>query len=568
MQYAKELTVLYVEDNNSIREDMTYVLGRFFSLVTTATNGKDAVDMYQLQKYDLIISDIRMPVMDGIEMTKEIKKINKEQVIIITSAHDEARYLLDLTNLGIDKFVMKPIDNKTFLKTVAQSCRHITYEREIQRYKTNTEAIFRSVGEAIITVDNDMKIINANNAVKTICGKVPENIIGNDFNSVFSTCTNSCCETLAETMRDGEPSKKSRLECCQSHKTSVVNVTTYPLLGNNGKHYGAVMVIRDDTYTSMLETELKQRREYHKLVGKSEAMQKVYSLIQSLAVVKTTVVITGESGTGKELVAEAIHYTGERGGKPLVKVNCSALSEGLLESELFGHVKGAFTGALKDKTGRFQMAEGGTIFLDEIGDMSLNTQLRLLRVLQEFEFERVGDSIPVKSDVRVLAATNQDLKRKVVKGEFREDLYYRINVMELHIPPLRERLSDIHSLVSHFLDKFNLRFKKNIQNVSADVMKRFMGHRWAGNVRELEHAMEHAFVLCDKPVITVDDLPANFKERAEIIENTPEGFLLPDERNKIIQALEQSRWKKNKAAELLGVSRVTLYEKMKKHNIK
>ncbi len=295
-------------------------------------------------------------------------------------------------------------------------------------------------------------------------------------------------------------------------------------------------------------------------------MQEIYSLIENLADVQTTVLITGESGTGKELAAEALHYKGIRSHKPLVKVNCSALSEGLLESELFGHVKGAFTGAVKDKLGRFQRADKGTIFLDEIGDISPRIQLRLLRVLQGMEFERVGDSTPVKVDVRVIAATNQDLSAKIRRGDFREDLFYRLKVVEINVPPLRERQEDILFLIDHFVEKFNKKFEKEIKAVSADVQKIFMDYEWPGTVRELEHTLEHAFILCRHNTITMDHLPAHF-QTSSIVKTRVHRHEEGDETRKILQALEKTGGNKAKAARLLGFDRKTLYRKIEKLNI-
>jgi transcriptional regulator with GAF, ATPase, and Fis domain len=311
---------------------------------------------------------------------------------------------------------------------------------------------------------------------------------------------------------------------------------------------------------------MRDRRKFHNIIGKSEKMQAIYSLIEDLADVQTTVLILGESGTGKELVAEALHYSGGRSHKPLLKVNCSALSENLLESELFGHVKGAFTGALQDRMGRFQKADGGTIFLDEIGDVSPRIQLQLLRVLQEREFERVGDSNPIKVDVRVVAATNQNLREKVRRGEFREDLYYRLKVVEINLPPLRDRREDIPFLIKHFLKKFNKKLNKEIVAISADVQKVFMNYLWPGNVRELEHTLEHAFILCHQNVITVDHLPLVFKD---FFETKTSSFkdLRDDESQAVIRVLEQTSWNKARAARLLGMSRRTLYRKIEEYKI-
>jgi transcriptional regulator with PAS, ATPase and Fis domain len=295
-------------------------------------------------------------------------------------------------------------------------------------------------------------------------------------------------------------------------------------------------------------------------------MQKVYSLIRALAGVQTTVLITGESGTGKELVAEALHLAGERSHKPLVKVNCSSLPESLLESELFGHVKGAFTGAIRDNVGRFQRADGGTIFLDEVGDISPMIQLKLLRVLEARQFERVGSSTPVKVDVRLIAATNKNLLEKVSLGELREDLYYRLKVVEIRLPPLRDRREDIPLLIDHFRNGFNVKFKKTIEAVSSDVFKAFLKYPWPGNVRELEHTMEHAFVLCCQNIITFDHLPPDFMGAPGIEHRPPDATQAVDS-HAILEVLNKTAWNKAKAARLLGIDRVTLYRKIKKYNL-
>jgi transcriptional regulator with PAS, ATPase and Fis domain len=292
-------------------------------------------------------------------------------------------------------------------------------------------------------------------------------------------------------------------------------------------------------------------------------MRRILELIPRLANLDSTVLITGESGTGKELAADAIHTTGFRAKQPLVKVNCSALPENLLESELFGHVRGAFTGAFKDKTGRFQRAEGGTIFLDEIGDISPRLQLALLRVLQQKEFERVGDSRPVRVDVRVLAATNQDLMKQVKRGKFREDLYYRLRVVELKIPPLRERMDDLPLLIDHFLRRS--RGIGAIEGIAPEVMELFMAYHWPGNIRELEHALEHCKVHARQSVIQITDLPLEI--RVKVKKSTFQSSDDVTSPELIIQALIRAGGNKAKAARLLGVDRSTLYRKMSEHGI-
>jgi transcriptional regulator with PAS, ATPase and Fis domain len=295
-------------------------------------------------------------------------------------------------------------------------------------------------------------------------------------------------------------------------------------------------------------------------------MQQVYSLIKVLANVQTTVLVTGESGTGKELVAEALHLAGDRSHKPLVKVNCSALPENLLEAELFGHVKGSFTGAIRDNEGRFLRADGGTIFFDEIGDISPTIQVKLLRVLEESEFERVGSSVSTKVNVRLIAATNRNLQEKVRLGEMREDLYYRLKVVEIRLPPLRDRREDIPLLLEHFRAKFNAKFKKNITAVSADVLKVFSKYSWPGNVRELEHAMEHAFVLCNQNIITHEHLPQDFM-RLPGMRRSSSAAQEGDIEATTLAALKKTAWNKAKAARLLGLDRVTLYRRIKKFNL-
>jgi transcriptional regulator with PAS, ATPase and Fis domain len=302
------------------------------------------------------------------------------------------------------------------------------------------------------------------------------------------------------------------------------------------------------------------------MIGKSKVMQEVYGLIEDLADTTTTVLITGESGTGKELIAEALHYHGGRAFKPLVKVNCSALAETLLESELFGHTKGAFTGAVKDKKGRFEVANGGTIFLDEIGEITPRTGLKLLRVLEQKEFERVGDSTPVEVDVRVIAATNKNLQKQVNQGEFRDDLYYRLKVVQIQIPPLRERREDIPLLVNYFCDSFNRAFGKSITGVSEEVLAIFMRYPWPGNVRELKHAIEHAFVVCHAEMIARQHLPPEITTGHDT--GGPHGAESYDqEMQSIRRALEKSGWNKAKAARMLGLSRQTIYRKIAKHKL-
>ncbi|MBI5485474.1 MAG: sigma-54-dependent Fis family transcriptional regulator [Deltaproteobacteria bacterium] len=326
-----------------------------------------------------------------------------------------------------------------------------------------------------------------------------------------------------------------------------------------------------------LRKQLRGRFEFSNIIGNSPAMKLVFEKMDRIVKTDSTVLITGDSGTGKELVARALHYNGSRRERPFVAVNCSAIPEALLESELFGHVRGAFTGAVKDKAGKFEAANHGTIFLDEIGTMPLHLQTKLLRVLQEQEVERVGSNKPLKLQVRVISATNLDLESKVKSGEFREDLFYRLNVIPLHLPPLRERKQDIMPLVLHFLEKLGRLMGRPNMMVNKQALEALEKYSWPGNVRELENLVERMIALTDASVITLDDVPTGItsgKFFGEFVdfESSADGIdmvsaLTALERTMIVRALEKSEGVKARAAALLGINRTTLVEKIRRLKI-
>jgi len=349
-------------------------------------------------------------------------------------------------------------------------------------------------------------------------------------------------------------------------------VSTTPLIAEGDIRTGAVLVVRDVTRLTVLEKQLERGKRGQRMVGKSRAMRQIFQLIDDVAQTDSTVLIYGESGTGKELVAEALHFKNHRANMPFIRVNCSALSEDILESELFGHVKGAFTGALKDRAGRFEAANGGTILLDEIGDISPRLQLRLLRVLQEREFERVGDSMPIQVDVRVIASTNQDLLEKIRAGEFREDLYYRLNVIRIELPPLRDRRDDIPVLVEHLCRRFNYAMKKEITGLSPEAMEIVMEYPWYGNIREMENCLEWAFIVCHDTQILPRHLPREILDHGS---HNYQGITLSgasrargaQAKERILEVLTRTDWNIAKSARILGIARNTLYQKMKQHDI-
>ena len=320
--------------------------------------------------------------------------------------------------------------------------------------------------------------------------------------------------------------------------------------------------------------ELKQELEnlriqsgFTKIIGKSQGVVKLLDTIQRIATSKASVLITGESGVGKELVANTIVNYSDRRDKPFVKVHCAALNANLLESELFGHVKGAFTGAVADKKGRFELADGGTIFLDEIGEIDANTQIKLLRVLQEHEFEKVGGEKTIKTDVRVIAATNRNLEEEIKKGNFREDLYYRLNVVRLEVPPLRERKEDIFLLATEFLNQFNKEDGKNVEGFSSEVRSKLSSYDWPGNIRELRNCIESAVVMCRGSVIEVDDLPTNVRNASKdgCVEIPLGSTMEAAEKAVILATLNYCKGNKSKAADVLGLGRKTVLRKLQEY---
>jgi PAS domain S-box-containing protein len=368
---------------------------------------------------------------------------------------------------------------------------------------------------------------------------------------------------------------------CKDGSAIPVLASARVLKDAEGHSTGAVVTITDISPIKRLETEVTQLRheveeryQVHNIVGKGQAMQRVFELLELAAASETTVLVRGETGTGKEMVAKAIHFHSPRKNGPLVSVNCSALSETLVESELFGHVRGSFTGAVKDHVGRFERANGGTIFLDEVGEIPQAVQVKLLRVIQEREIERIGESKPRKVDVRIIAATHRDLRDRVEKGLFREDLFYRLNVFPIYLPPLRERKEDIAPLVAHFVGKYNERTKKGIAGLNPDAMRMVMDYCWPGNVRDLENAIEHAFVTCRQKNIDALDLPLEIrrtdlkdricgKRRDAIPEApTPKPSRRAATRGELLALLQDCEWNKAEVARRLGITRTQVWRRM------
>ena len=474
--------------------------------------------------------------------------------------HLSVRLIRDMA--GRPLYLMPMVQDVTERMRSEREMRALLAEKESLR--CNLEAIFRAIPDAIVVVDTQMRVIQTNRPLTDVCF-VGEGLADSDGQRVVSgACRRGCFAALRSTLATRKPLIEYRVECRGQNPGRVVVINSMPLTSQSGAFVGAVLLIRDITRLANLEKRLTDLHGHRGIIGKSKAMRDIYPVLDQLGEVDTTVLLTGESGTGKELVAEAIHYGGSRAKKPLVKVNCSALSDELLGSELFGHVRGAFTGAIRDKVGRFEAAHGGTILLDEIGDVSPRLQLGLLRVLETKEFERVGEAKSRKADVRVIAATNVDLPERIREGRFRADLYYRLKVVEVRLPALRDRTEDIPLLSDHFVRQFAASFGKSIARLTEEVMGILMAYPWPGNVRELKYAMEHACVLCPGAEILAGHLPREI--------SAPSCELRPTEsmrafrgglsREAILAALAQARDNRSLASRMLGVDRRTLYRNM------
>ena len=448
------------------------------------------------------------------------------------------------------------------------------------------EQIIDTMADGVFTLDNIGRVTSWNRSMERISGYAAEEAMGNSCQILkCSRCFGKKCPSGIRSCRIIKEGKSEAHECLIMHKAG----HNVPVIKNarvvrdeNQKIIGVVETVTDLSEISLARQKaeealirLGEKHRLENLIGKSHEMQKVFAAINAAAASEATILIMGESGTGKELVAGAIHQRSARKTYPLIAVNCSALTESLLESELFGHVKGAFTGAVQNRIGRFEEADGGTVFLDEIGEISPFIQVKLLRVLQEREIERVGDSKTRKVNIRIIAATNRDLYNRVQEGHFRDDLYYRLKVFPIVLPPLRKRKEDIPLLTRHFIDQQIRKTGKHIKGISQQAMRIFLDYSWPGNVRELENAIEHAFVLCNRDHIEIFDLPLELRQPGdECWPGGIEGAKTSKTRiskslskKELMELLDKSDWNKAEVARRLGVSRTAVWKYMKKWNI-
>ena len=428
--------------------------------------------------------------------------------------------------------------------------------------------ILENITDGVYALDLTWRIAYFNHAAATITGIPVNEAIGRSCFEVFrsSVCESRC--VLRETMDSGVPVLNKPIYVLRPNKKRIpISCTATVLKDHSGEVIGGVVTFKDLSDISELRKRLFRQHTFEDIVSKSAQMREIFSILPQVSESASTVLLEGASGTGKELIARAIHNNSHCRNGPFVAVNCGALPDTLVESELFGYKAGAFTGARMDKPGRFSQARDGTLLLDEISDISPLVQIRLLRVLQQKTFEPLGSNEPIKTNARIIAATNRNLEHLVKKGVFRKDLYYRINVVKLSLPPLSDRKEDIPLLVDHFIERFNHQTGKNILGTSQRALAALMLHEWPGNVRELENAVEHAFVMCRKDIIGVACLP-NHVLPTEALQPILSGLTLKEiEKRAIRQALERNRWKKVATARELGINKNTLRRKILRHGI-
>jgi PAS domain S-box-containing protein len=431
--------------------------------------------------------------------------------------------------------------------------------------------IFDNISHGIFTIDEEGHITSFNRTAARITGYPREEAIGRPCHEVFRAdmCGGTCL--LKRSIATGERVDDWEVNILtRAGRRVPISISTAALVDENGVVRGGVEMFRDLLTEDELRKKLQRSYQFEDLVSKSPEMRRVFELLPLLARSESTVLIEGDSGTGKELVARAIHNLGPRSRAPFVAVNCSALPDNLLESELFGYKKGAFTDARTDKPGRFALAEGGTLMLDEIGELSLSMQAKLLRVLETRLYEPLGGTSSVKANVRIVAATNLGLAEAVRKETFRQDLYFRLNVVRISLPPLKDRREDVPLLVRHFISRFNAFQGRRIKRCTENAMAALLAYDFPGNVRELENAIEHGFVVCGGDMIQRDDLPAHILEAVEELRrNQPTRRPLKQaEAEKIRETLEKHFWHRQRTADELGISRNTLWRKMRRYSIR
>lgn len=579
----KDSRILIVDDEQSIRLTFEMFLAREgYGPITTASTFDEALVAIKKQEFDLIISDIVLEEKKGTDLLHAIRESGIKCPVVMITGFPNLDSAAEAVRYGAFDYIAKPVNKETLLKFVRQALKHWDLENEKRKlqqendkFKRYLETVFSSVRDAIITIDNDLQIIQLNETAKQWL-HYSSSVRQKDLQSYQSEMGKACLQDAQQVLSSGQAVLEHQVECRKRDgNLRIISLNAAPLNDGFDEFDGVVIVARDITLPT--PGIAGSRNNFHGYIGSSHSLRGIYTLIENVGKVDTAVLITGESGTGKELAAEALHAESWRRDKPLIKVDCAAISEELLESELFGHKKGSFTGASADRLGRLILADKGTLFLDEIGDISPRMQLRLLRFLQEQTFTPVGQDTPVEVDVRVIAATNVDLRQKIKEGCFREDLYYRLKVVEVNLPPLRTIKDSIPILAHHFLSVFREKLKRNIYGISDQAIAGLVRYSWPGNVRELRHVIERACVLCAGTTISLAHFPEEIQSPAQYTAEPavpPSPILqraafLPymSEKDEIIDIIKRAHGNKAKASRMLGINRSTLYRKMRRLGI-
>lgn len=532
--------------------DEEEVIGKSFEFLF-AKKPEDQKFIYQSLDENLAFNYISMNITDGKGNVKNV--------------------LASITPIKRDENVLSVVfvfrDTKEML-SLAEEIQQKTFELIDQKNKL--DAIFNSNIEGTFTIDNEWNVTSFNTSAEKITGYKKSEAIGKKCWDIFnsSLCRNGC--HMEQTMQKGKPMIGNELEIMHKDGRNIpIRVNSGILINNKNENIGAVETFIDISEIKNLSEHLSDIFKYENIVGRNKEIKQIITVLESVSQTDSSVLVTGESGTGKELAARAIHINSPRKTGPFIAVNCSAFVESLIESELFGHEKGSFTGAIKTKIGKFELAKGGTLFLDEIGDLSLSVQTKFLRVLESREFERVGGNKTIKVEARIIAATNKHLSEEISSGRFREDLFYRINVINIHLPPLRDRMDDLPLIVNHFIELFNKKFNKEIRQFSSQAFDILMEYEWPGNIRELENVIEHCFVLCNGNIIQVECLPKRLREQKKIVTTSSNAIkkngFKDVERELIISVLEKHNGNRSKAAKELNINPSTLWRKIKKLGI-
>ena len=587
---TRESAILVVDDEASLRNTFRTFLKRAgYETVIAASSFEEAVETVSSRMFDLIICDIVLESQSGIELLRRFRQLGVNCPVVMVTGFPHVETASEAVRLGAFDYLAKPVEKEALLKITRLAIQQYRLEQgkkeaELAReqYRRFLETIFKSVSDSIISVDQGMNIVKVNQAASLLFQQIrPPLYEGGNLATLLRKNKDlpQLAGDVAQVLDTGKELIDHRVECFPGDTCKVMSICISPLDNGMGELVGAVLVFRD--MTQKVQKNILERTSFHKMIGASPAMQKVYMLIENIGRVDSSVLITGASGTGKELVVQALHQESPRHNRPLVMVDCTAIQDNLLESELFGHKKGSFTGAEENRMGRILQAEGGTLFLDEMGDISKTMQLRLLRFLQEKTFYPVGSDKEIRVDVRVIAATNIDLREKVKNGSFREDLYFRLLIIDIHLPPLHDRSGDIELLTNHFIEHFAKKIGKTITGISEQALALLCRYDWPGNVRQLEHSIERACILCPGTTISTEQFPEEIvkvgqvdqsrklpasERNDEVQRGKVHQYTLSEQEQQItkeiIGALKEAGGNKAKAARFLQVDRSTLYRKM------